>query len=90
MNKSRDEEEVYNNELSKYDNKIDFIQKEMNNINTSERNTIEEFQILIEILQNAGEKYRKGSYVQKRKITELFYTNIFVDNKKRLTFEVNP
>ena len=62
----------------------------MNELDVSDRNTIEEFHILTWILQKAGEYYRNASYVQKREITEVLFSNITVDNKKRLAFEANP
>lgn len=86
----KDEKEIYTNELNKFDNRIRFLEQEITNINELERDQILELHILTEILQNAGTFYRNASYVQKRKITELLYSNIIVDNKKRLTFEANP
>lgn len=76
--------------LNRYNEKnIEFIQSELNNINTSERNTIKEFQIFVNVLQKSGKYYKKASYVQQAQISSLLFSNIFVDKKKKLTIKVN-
>ncbi len=88
--KNKEEEEIYNEEMEKYDKSVEFIQNEMNHLNTSERNSILEFQIFIEILQKASKYYKKADYVQKRKICDILFLNIIVNKQKRLTLVVKP
>jgi len=75
--------------MKKLEKNIEFIQSELNNINTSERNTIKEFQIFVNVLQKSGKYYKKASYVQQAQISSLLFSNIFVDKKKKLTIKVN-
>ncbi len=85
-----DEQEIYSNQLLSYDTKIKLLEEERNSISTNERDTIVELSTLVNFLKTIGHHYANVSYVQKRKITELLYSNIIVDKEKRLTFEVKP
>lgn len=90
LSKTKDEESVYRSQLTDYDKKIELIQKEMETITVSERNTILELDVFVNLIKNLGTDYKKASYVQKRKITSIMLSNIVVDNKKRLTIGVKP
>lgn len=89
IRKNAEEENIYQEEMRKHEKNIEFIQSELNNINTSERNTIKEFQIFVNVLQKSGKYYKKASYVQQAQISSLLFSNIFVDKKKKLTIKVN-
>lgn len=62
----------------------------MNAVNNEERDKMKEFDALVQTMQNAVRKYSNSTYVQKRKMIELMFSNIVVDKQKRLTFEANP
>ena len=49
-----------------------------------------ELDMIEKIIQKAGEIYTNSPKVRKKKIAKLLFPNIFIDNKKRLTIEVNP
>jgi len=89
ISKDSEQEKIYQEELKRYESKIDFIQNELNNINTSERSSVLEFQVFVSILQKSGKYYKKANNVQKAKICEILFSNIFVSNKKKLTIKVN-
>ncbi len=84
------EKEVYNEQIKNWDKKIEILEKELKEINISERNNILELQSFIDFIQKADRYYEKANYVQKRKISEILFLNIVFINKKRLTFEVKP
>lgn len=88
--RSIEEDNVYQDELKRYDEKISFIEKEQSKVTVNERNEIMEFQVFVEILQNSSARYRKLNYVQKRNLIGMFFSNIIVDNKKRLAVQANP
>lgn len=88
--KNTDEYEVYNNEKNEYDRKIEFLRKEINEIDTGERNQILELEMFIDLLNNAKEYYKKATYVQKKKIVKILFLNIKIDQKKRLRIQVKP
>ncbi len=88
--KNEEEQRIYDQEIKKYDEQIDYLQKEWNQLTLSERNTVYEFQALMETIQSASKRYKKFDFVQKRRLAEILFSNIVVDTKKRLTFEVNP
>lgn len=56
----------------------------------SERNMAMELTMMTKILEKAVDIYKNFSSVRKQKICRLLFSNIYVDNKKRLTIEVNP
>lgn len=90
LSKTKDEESVYRSQLTDYDQKIELIQKEMEAITVSERNTILELEVFIHLIKNVGEDYKKANYVQKRRIASIMLSNIVVDKQKRLTIGVKP
>lgn len=84
------ERKIYNEEVERYDNQIELLEKERSEIDLSERNEIVELRIFLDMLNKSGEYFRKASYVQKRRISKILFSNIVIDNKKRLTIAVNP
>jgi len=90
IQKNKDEEEVYQEEIQRYNIKIQVLQDKRNDITISERNKMLEFELFVKVLHNAGKYYRKATYVQKRKIVEILFSNIVIHNKKRLTIAVKP
>ena len=89
-NLNKEEQEIYKNELDKYENEIDYLEKQKSEINISERNEILELTVFLDMLRKADEYFKKASYVQKRKICKILFSNIIFYNKKRLTIKVNP
>jgi hypothetical protein len=76
--------------MRRFDSEINLIQKELSIINEDERNGLVEFEIFADTLRNSASSYKKASYVRKRSMIDLFISNISLDKKKRLTFEVKP
>lgn len=88
--RTKDEQFVYDSEMRRFDSEINLIQKELSIINEDERNGLVEFEIFADTLRNSASSYKKASYVRKRSMIDLFISNISLDKKKRLTFEVKP
>lgn len=88
--KDTEEYEIYNNEKNEFDRKVEFLRKEISEIDTGERNQILELEMFIDLLSNAKEYYKKASYVQKKKIVKILFLNIKIDQKKRLQLLVKP
>ena len=85
-----DEKKLYNDTLEEFDAKIETFKKEVDNISSDERNKIMEFDIMTKLLDKADKIYENSSSVRKKKICKILTPNIYIDNKKRLTIEVNP
>lgn len=83
------EKELYDDTIKQFDEKEYRLRLELNDIQISERSQMEEFSNFLQILQKAGELYRKSSKVRKKKICKLLVSNIFIDNKKELHIERN-
>ena len=48
-----------------------------------------EFQIFLNLMENAGTYYQKADKVRKKKITEILFSNIFINRKRELAIKVN-
>lgn len=92
MAKVNDDEEkrIYEETKEDYDKKIKFLRKEVENLDDTERNEIVELEVFIDILNNAKNYYKKASYVQKRKITKILFSNIKINTKKELVIQIKP
>ena len=88
--KTAEERRIYEDEVKRLENQIGYLEDELNTLATSERNVPFEFEAIIKILQTAVERYKKFTFVQKKQFAQIVYSNIIIDNKKRLTFEANP
>lgn len=90
--KDRDPEEdrIYNQARRDFDKQIDVLTQDIVDLNDTERNSIKEFEIFIKILQKAPQYFKKATYVQKRKITDLTILNISVTPEKLVTITVRP
>jgi len=87
---STEEQKIYQEELESFDFKLEQIQSDLIQVNDSERNEVLEASIFLDILRKAWTYYKKASYVQKRKITNILFSNIIVDKEKRLHIKVKP
>ena len=86
----KEEQEVYSNEKKRFSKELELLEKERQWLDTYERNTILEFEVLVQILQKAPQYYKKATYVQKRKIMEIFVSNIVITARKAVKIKVNP
>lgn len=82
--------EIYQKEVDSYNWKIQFLRKEIEALDEWERNQILELEIFINVLNNAKNYYKKWNYVQKGKIVSILFSNILLNNKKRLQLQVKP
>lgn len=90
IKKTELEEKIYKKEIQRYEKKIDFLRKEIPELDKKERSKILELEMFINLLNNAGCYYSKTDYVQKGKIAKILFSNIQIDNKKRLKIKVKP
>lgn len=89
-NFNKEEQDIYENQLKQFDTDIDFYHKEIEHISNTERSEIVEQVWLVDLLKNLSERFEKWNIVQKRKIIGLLFSNITVNNKKKLTLAVKP
>lgn len=87
---TEEERSIYDEHLASFQNRIDLLEQTKKDLDISERNEILELSMFVEMLNKAGGYYKKATYVQKRKVSSILFSNIVVDNKKRLTVAVNP
>jgi len=88
--KDAEEERIYNRAKKDFDNQIDILRNDLTDLDNSERHTIKEFEIFIKILQKAPQYFKKATYVQKRKITDLTILNISITPEKEVVIRVHP
>ncbi len=84
------ERKVYFDHKNELEGRVKAIEEERETLNNKDKNSIIEFEVFMDIMNSAGDYYAKASFVQKRKITEIFFSNIIVNNKKSLTVVVKP
>lgn len=90
LKKDTQEEEIYEKKKLDFENKINLLKKEMDNLDESERNEIFEIESLMKILIDTKGSYKKASFVQKNKLVKILFSNIVVDHQKRLHINVKP
>ena len=84
------EEEIYQNQKKSHEAKIDRLTKERDELGSKERSTYIEYEMFMSVMSKASQYYRKANYVQKAIITSIFFSNIVLDDKKRLHIAVKP
>ncbi len=84
------EEEIYKAKLKEFDDQIRLLKTQIDNMVVSERDLAMELKMMTQILERAVDIYKNFSSVRKQKLCKLLFSNLYIDNKKRLTIEVNP
>jgi len=84
------QEKVYTQEVEKYNEQIWYLEDQLNKLWITHRNTNLEFDGFIKYLSKLAKAYDKWSYVRKRKITTLLFSNIIVTKEKQLIFKAKP
>ena len=87
IKKDVDEERIYQNEKNEFERKIEILKKEVDEVESIERNEIFELEVFIEVLNKAKEYYKKANYVQKWKIAKILFSNIVLNHEKRLLIQ---
>ncbi|EKD66117.1 MAG: resolvase protein [uncultured bacterium (gcode 4)] len=90
IKKDEDETLIYEKSKKDFDKKIEFLRKQVKDLDDWERNEIVELEVFIDMLNNAKNYYKKASYVQKRKIVKILFLNIKINTKKELVIQIKP
>ncbi len=90
MKKDRDEERIYEKKKADFDARVKILKSEIDDLDEGERNEIVEVEAFINILNNADRYYKKATYVQKRKIVKILFSNTLLDQQKRLHVNIKP
>lgn len=88
--KNEEERKLYEDKLEEYNKTEAMYKRELDNILAVERDMALELELMAKLLERAANNYKNSSNVRKKKITKLLFSNIYIDNKKRLTILVNP
>lgn len=89
-NRTIKEEAVYQKQVLAYQSQLDDIMADINSLEMSYRNKVAEFSAFLGTMIKAPDQYLKKSYVRKRKFINLLFSNIIIDNKKRLRLVPKP
>ncbi len=89
-NMDNEENRIYEMTKKQYDDEVNLLRKAIIKLDDSERNIIKEFEIFVKVLQGAPEYFKKASYVQKRKITDLTISNITITAEKQVQLKLRP
>ena len=87
--KNEDEEKIYNETISSFNSQIDVLQNWHKENNDNERNELLEVSVFLNMLKNLHSYFKNATYVQKRKISKILFSNIIIHNEKKLTIRVN-
>jgi len=87
---SEKELNIYNNEVKRLENIIESIKMDIEKLKEKERNDILEFEALVNILQNLGNKFKNLKSVQKQKIVQLWVLNIIIKDDLSVIIYINP
>ncbi len=90
VKKDREEERIYERKRADFEAKIKILKSEIDDLDEDERNEILEIEAFINILNYADRYYKKASYVQKRKIVKILFSNTVLDQQKRLHVNIKP
>ena len=88
--KNEEEKAIYDETLAEFDEKEKMLREKLNNMFVTERNVALEFEAINEVIERAAKTYINSSNVRKKKFVKKLFSNLYVDNKKGLTIEVNP
>lgn len=84
------QKKVYHEDIQKYQDQLDYLQKELNETSVNHRNAILDLDAFVQGLSKLGESYDKATYVRKRKIVSLLFSNIIITSEKQVKFEAKP
>lgn len=83
-----EEKEIYNSRRQYFDSQVDILRQQIQELDLSERDSLKEFEIFVDILRDSAKYFESATYVQKRKITNLFFLNIIITPEKTVAIEV--
>lgn len=85
-----EERDIYERKKKDYEEQITFVDGELLDLNSKEKNLIFTTDLVAKFFKNAVQYYKKATYVQKAKIIKILFSNVAVSKQKRLTLAVNP
>lgn len=83
------QKKVYHTDIQKYQDQIDYLQQELGKLVTDHRNAILELDAFIFGINEMYKNYDTASYVRKRKITSMLFSNIIITPEKQVLFKAN-
>jgi hypothetical protein len=84
------EQEIYDKKTKEYEAKIIRLQKQCNELGKTERHTYVEYEMFLDVMNRANDYYKRANFVQKAKITDIFFLNIVLDSKKNFIITPKP
>lgn len=83
------QKKIYRTDIQKYQDQIDYLQHELGKLVVDHRNAILELDAFIFGINEMYENYDEASYVRKRKITSMLFSNIIITPEKQVLFKAN-
>lgn len=84
------QKKVYQTDISRYQDQIDYLQQELGKLSVDHRNAIMELDAFIQGIGEMHKTYDDSPYVRKRKIASLLFSNIIITPEKLVLFKANP
>ena len=84
------EKEVYRSKLAEYDSRITFEESELKELGGQKKQKHDRILSFARFLKNLDKTYHKASYVRKREICEILFSNMVFYSKKRLVVKPKP
>jgi len=84
IERNSEEQNIYKEELERFELEIELLEREARDNTISERNEILELTIFLDMMRKASRYYRKIGYVQKRKVSNILFSDITISKKKSL------
>jgi hypothetical protein len=87
---SEEDEKTRDRELKMFNNRINILSEQIAELEVQKDKMFYEFEIWVDVLQNIGENYEELPNVRKQEVIRLLFSNLIIDNQKRLTLKVKP
>lgn len=84
------EQKIYEAKKNEYVQRLEYIDTEIRELNNEEISAVLEMEAFMDLLVNMVSAYKKANYVQKNKFVKILFSNIVVDQQKRLHIVVKP
>lgn len=84
------EQEIYGNERKRLESVVKSLEADVKELKKDSRNKILEFIAFCDLFKDTSKKFKKATYVQKRKITQLLFLNITITDDSQVIIRPKP
>ena len=82
------QQEIYDREMKKYSEQVNYIKEQIDKIEKANINRIVEYDMFVQMLKNVSDLFEKWDYVRKGRFIQLLCSNIVITKEKTLEIRV--